>query len=133
MFGDVTAISVKTNLNAFTANLDWKYAGATKMRLTTAGALYIDAALTQNYTFSLDLVDNQKWDLLNGLAEAYKTHDKTKAPELLRHRIDDEDEFGKTGTFRYAKNHEEYMQVLIECVADLKKEVDELKNAKVKL
>ena len=85
--------------------------------------LYLTGELTENYTFSIPLEDYDKWRILSELADAFRNHDPALAPIELRERIDEEDDFGPTGIYRYGRKPTDYSQVLIECLDELQAQV----------
>ena len=91
-----------------------------RMRLTHTGNLQIDGTLTEN-AWTLDKKNMvRKWELMDTILEAYQNHDGNKLDPILQVK-----NMGKCG-----KRPSDFIQIAIECIADLKNRIKILENNK---
>jgi hypothetical protein len=72
----------------------------------------------------MELKDKDKWQLLESLLNAWRTHDGEKADPSIVKMKKVEDDLGPTGFRQHVKSGADIDQILVECVFELKQEID---------
>ena len=89
---------------------------------TTTGNLSIGGSLAENQ-WTLDIEEgNRKWQLLDSIVSAYKAHDGKKLDPALQVKTN----FGNRT--KNGRRPSDFIQVTVECVADLHKRIEVLEN-----
>jgi len=107
----------------------WESASSRVLRVVSGGDLSIEGDLYENQSLSIDTKIHDKWELFNSLVDAYEHHDPTLLHDQFRHKEYEEDEFGPTGEYDYKVKRKDFVQIAIECMADIKADIDQLKAA----
>ena len=107
----------------YTGNLTFEVAigGANRAILSSTGNLQLDGTLTEN-AWTLDKkITDRKWELIDSMLDAYKEHDGRYLDPALQ---------VKAGN-KWGKRPSDFIQIAIECIAELKTRIEVLENKKI--
>lgn len=117
--------TISTNANS--KNWYWK-SGGDRMILSPSGNLSLGGTLTEN-AWTLDNKHmGRKWELIDSIRKAYMTHDGKKLDAVLQIKTKTKDKNDKT-QIKYGKRPSDFIQIAIECIAELKERIAVLEKA----
>lgn len=103
-------------------------AGANKAILSSTGNLSLDGTLTEN-AWTLDQKDiDRKWELMDSMRAAYKAHDGSRLDPALLVKTEHKNRAGEIKDITYGKRPSDFIQVAIECIAELQERIKVLEE-----
>lgn len=105
------------------ATNDWYWRRSTggddRMILNQDGNLHLDGTLTENSWTLDDKAMSRKWELMDTILNAYRFHDGNKLDPVLQTKWNVKNKNGKITGTKYGKRPSDFIQIAIECIADL--------------
>lgn len=99
-------------------------AGVNTAILYSTGDLALDGTLTENAWTLNDQDILRKWKLLDSIQSAYKEHSGESLDPVLRVATEIRNKAGEICDIKYGKRPSDFIQVAIECIAELKDRIE---------